>query len=683
MRLGIRAQLIGYTLATALLVGGVTIGYSIYKQRTAIHQELQTRAKTMASAVAKGLVDPFYEEDVHRLSIQLEMILRDPDVVAAIARDEFGTEIAFGADQRDRSASEPKLDLHQLRASSWEAVLPGRERNTFTAVSPVRVAGGDPIGFVCLTFTKAPALERIRSATWEQMGLLLGLFALGTVMAVALSRRFVNPIHAMVAGTKAIREGGFEVRIPYQGRDELGVLAESINSMAENLQRTTVSKDRLEQANTEVLARSKELEAQRQQLTTVNRHLEEAKVDALLATRAKSDFLANMSHEIRTPMTAILGFSENLCDGDLSKSEASYAIETIHRNGEYLLRLINDILDMSKIEAGKMEVEHVPCSPHAIVADVLSLMQVRAVTKKLALHVEFLGSIPETIQSDPTRLKQILINIIANAIKFTEEGGVRLITRFVPDAGHDEAGSPGGPHLQFDVLDTGVGMTGAQAGKLFQAFAQSDNTMTRKFGGTGLGLTISKRFAEMLGGDVTVVDSQPGRGTRFRVTITTGSLDGVRMIDEPNVVPNTAPLRPSRASQTGDPLDCRVLLAEDGPDNQRLISFVLEKAGAQVTVAENGQVAFDQAMAAKSEGKPFDVILMDMQMPVLDGYQATMALRAKSYDGPIMALTAHAMATDREKCINSGCDDFATKPIDRKKLIEMIRAHLRPAATTS
>ncbi len=280
---------------------------------------------------------------------------------------------------------------------------------------------------------------------------------------------------------------------------------------------------------------------------------------------------------------------------------------------------------------------------------------------------------PETIQNDPTRLKQILVNLIGNAIKFTETGGVRLVTRFVDDGAE--------PNIQFDVVDTGLGMTKEQVGKLFQAFTQADTSTTRKFGGTGLGLMISKRLAEMLGGDITI-ESKPGEGSTFRVTINTGSLDGVKMIADPLSATIITPDMTATAPSTDQPaLEGRcILLAEDGPDNQRLITHFLKKAGAEVTVKENGKLAADAALAARDEGNPFDVILMDMQMPVMDGYEATGLLRQKGYTAPIIALTAHAMAGDRQKCINAGCDDYATKPIGRKKLIETIRQHLAAPA---
>ncbi|MFQ5425350.1 MAG: PAS domain S-box protein [Phycisphaerae bacterium] len=404
-------------------------------------------------------------------------------------------------------------------------------------------------------------------------------------------------------------------------------------------------------------------------LERANESLRVANHAAEAANRAKSEFLANMSHEIRTPMTAILGFTENLLDAELPAPERRQAIHTIRRNGKHLLELINDILDLSKIEAGKMDVERLRCFPCRVLADIVSLVRVRVEAKRLAFDVEYAGPIPEMIRTDPTRLRQILINLIGNAVKFTETGIIRLEVRFV------EADPP---MLRFDVVDTGIGMDGEHASELFKPFMQADSSTTRKFGGTGLGLAISKRLAQMLGGDVVLVESQLGIGTRFRATVATGPLCGVTMLTDPMAATVIADKRaPARSEGDGVHLcDCRILLAEDGPDNQRLISHVLRKAGAEVMVVENGQLAVDVALACHGTGEPFDIILMDMQMPVLDGYQATAALRSRDYIGPIIALTAHAMAGDRDKCLQAGCDDYATKPIQRKKLIATIQARL-------
>ncbi len=401
--------------------------------------------------------------------------------------------------------------------------------------------------------------------------------------------------------------------------------------------------------------------------------MKESKAAADSANQAKSEFLANMSHEIRTPMTAILGFAENMLEIDQCESERLNCVHTIRRNGEYLISIINDILDLSKIEAGKMEIEIAPCNVCQVVAEVASLMRVRADERNIALNIEFAGPIPEIICCDSTRLRQILINLIGNAIKFTDVGAVRLIARFIESPSD---GRPGltGPQMRFDVVDTGIGLTEEQASNLFQPFMQADSSTSRKFGGTGLGLTISRRFAEMLGGGLELISAEIGVGSQFRATITTGSLDNVRMLEDPmfamNLVDSSTRLSAINAT---DLIDLNILLAEDGSDNQRLISFILKKAGAVVTTVENGKLALDAALAAEESGPAFDVVLMDMQMPVMGGYEATECLRHKGYTKPIVALTAHAMEGDRQRCINSGCDDYATKPIDRKALIETIR----------
>ncbi len=319
-----------------------------------------------------------------------------------------------------------------------------------------------------------------------------------------------------------------------------------------------------------------------------------------------------------------------------------------------------------------MTVEWVPCSPCQVAAEVALLMRVRAEAKGLPFAVEYIGSVPETIHMDPTRLRQILINLVGNAIKFTDTGGVRLIIRHLREGDASL--------IQFDVVDAGLGMSEEQVARLFQPFTQADETTTRKFGGTGLGLTISKRFAGLLGGQVEVVDSREGVGTRFRATVATGSLDGVRMIEDAAAATVLANVPEGEAAREGQlPLDgFRILMAEDGPDNQRLIGYVLRKAGAEPTIVENGQLAVDAAMAACDQGpaqSAFDVILMDMQMPVLDGYSATRKLRDEGYDGTIIALTAHAMSGERQTCIDAGCTDYATKPIDRKTLLHLIASY--------
>ena len=384
---------------------------------------------------------------------------------------------------------------------------------------------------------------------------------------------------------------------------------------------------------------------------------------AAAASRAKSQFLANMSHEIRTPMTAILGFTDVLHDSVVAPTDID-AVHTIKENGNYLIHIINDVLDLSKIEAGKTELKQTSCAPHAIAADVASLMRVRSEAKGLRLDVQFDGKIPATIHCDPTQLRQILINLVGNAIKFTESGSVKLVTHLLNERGKE-------CRLQFDVIDTGIGIAEDDIKKLFLAFTQADNSMTRQFRGTGLGLTISERLVKLLGGDISV-SSVPWKGNTFSITVPTGPLDDLRLIDN-DVERSPGTVKTENAGEAQLSLcDRHILYVEDGPDNQRLISFLLKKAGATVTLAENGQAGFDLAMATKRDGYPFDVILMDMQMPVMDGYEATLKLRENDYTLPIIAITAHAMANDRQRCLDIGCDDYATKPVARKALIELV-----------
>ncbi len=385
-------------------------------------------------------------------------------------------------------------------------------------------------------------------------------------------------------------------------------------------------------------------------------------------SRAKSLFLAKMSHEIRTPMTAILGYADVLAEslaGLPCPSVVHEAVETIRTNGRHLLGLLNDVLDLSRIEAGQLMIEPARVSPVQVVEEVVSLLRVTAREKGLALDVRYETPLPETIRTDPLRLRQILVNLVGNAVKFTETGRVTVGVALERD-------KPG-RRLRFAVEDTGIGMSPDQLERIFEAFVQGDDTMTRRFGGSGLGLCVSRHLARMLGGDIEP-SSEPGRGSRFVLTIDPGPLEGVTIVQPRawiSAPPSTgsAPASPPASTLRG----LRILLAEDGVDNQRLIRFILRRAGAIVDVAEDGLEAVAKCVSASRQARPYDVILMDMQMPRLDGYGATRRLRALGVHTPIIALTAHAMSGDREKCLRAGCDAYATKPIDRDALLRLIQ----------
>jgi PAS domain S-box-containing protein len=412
-----------------------------------------------------------------------------------------------------------------------------------------------------------------------------------------------------------------------------------------------------------------------QALELANNNLSRYCQAAEAATRAKSDFLANMSHEIRTPMTAILGHAELLLEGGQNPPARRASAVAIQRNGEHLLRIINDILDLSRIEAGKLSVERTSCSPVRLLGDVKAMMQARAVAQNLAFDCEFSGPIPEQIVSDPTRLRQILINLVGNAVKFTERGEVRVVCRLETGPADDRA------RLCFDVIDTGIGIAADKRAQLFQPFVQIDNSATRRFGGTGLGLFICQHLAEALGGTIEV-DSTPGSGSRFTLALEIGPLGDLAMAGDIGAAARTLPgTEPEELS--GDEAALlsgrRILLAEDGVDNQYLISLHLRTAGIEVDIVENGRQAVDRALAAAGAGRPYDVILMDMQMPELDGYSATGTLRDENYRGRIVALTAHAMQGERKKCLAAGCDDYLSKPITRVQLLRALAANLTAA----
>ena len=451
----------------------------------------------------------------------------------------------------------------------------------------------------------------------------------------------------------------------------------------------------LEQKSRELYEINQDLQASRDELerrvAERTQQLAEAARNAEAANQSKSEFLANMSHEIRTPMTAILGYSELLLNdrNDISLGQIGIdAVQTIKRNGEHLLGIINDLLDLSKIEAGKLEPELRPCSLRGIAEDVCQLMQVRADAKGILLQLKLEATIPEKVLTDGPRLRQILVNLVGNSIKFTEQGSVQLIVR---------ASSSRRERIEFEVVDTGIGMTLEQQERLFQPFTQADSSMSRKFGGTGLGLTISKRLSEILGGGLSILDSKPNVGTRFEAWISATEVVVSRLEDQvlspsaskvgsDGLQENTFVNSSTSSGESTVPLrldGLRILLAEDGLDNQRLISYVLKKAGGNVTVAENGRVAIEATQTAKALGQPFDIILMDMQMPVFDGYQSATELRIDGYGGVIIALTAHAMSGDREKCVAAGCNDYATKPINRSELIFMIASYCQDKISSS
>lgn len=396
--------------------------------------------------------------------------------------------------------------------------------------------------------------------------------------------------------------------------------------------------------------------------------LRNANIEVENANQMKSDFLAKMSHEIRTPLAAIIGFAELLSSPDLTEAERSRNVDVIRRNSKALGQIIDDILDLSKVEAGKISIEHLEFDLTELLSDVFLLFTKKAKEKGVHFSVESSNSIPDSLISDPTRIRQILINMVSNALKFTNEGSVRVLVSWEQDV---QSPGPAAGVLTFSISDTGVGISEVQQEKLFQPFSQAEDSTARQFGGTGLGLVLSRQLAQLLGGNVHLAFSVAGRGSTFIVTL--------------KAVCPTAPLEAAPVFHLSDTSyeeslgttedypyleGVRILLAEDAPDNQLLITELLESTGAQVVVVDNGRDAVNYALKGDQH-----LILMDVQMPIMNGHEASRELRSKGYLGPIVALTAHAMVEERQRSHAVGYDDYLTKPIDSQKLIQTIRTH--------
>ena len=390
------------------------------------------------------------------------------------------------------------------------------------------------------------------------------------------------------------------------------------------------------------------------------------------ASRTKSAFLANMSHEIRTPLGAMIGFAELAQESSTPPAEQNHYISTIIRNGRQLLQIVDEILDLSKVESDRIQIEKVPFDLHRLISEVHALLNVKAFEKNLCLSMEASQDLPEYVLTDPTRLRQILINVIGNAIKFTEVGGVDVTARFLPAANNVKAGI-----LEFIIADSGIGISQAQINKLFQPFVQADESMTRKFGGTGLGLFLSRKLARLLGGDLTLKESTAGQGSKFKVEIEIETVDNMEHehSDSAHLDPHHSHNKTVPSEYKENPTyQGRILIVDDAPDNRMIVSIYLTKMGLQYELAENGLQGVDKALHQK-----FDLVLMDIQMPELDGFEAVKMLRTQNYNGPIIALTAHAMKGDKERCLKRGFDDYLSKPLSKESLRHTIKKYLHKA----
>jgi signal transduction histidine kinase/ActR/RegA family two-component response regulator len=503
------------------------------------------------------------------------------------------------------------------------------------------------------------AFGRLQVLMFALLGLIGAVYATFQLLVGRRLKRIARYFHHASENDEGIR---FE-SLPIKARDEIGLLAENFNRLGkklENLYKTLEAKVR--QRTAELQRANSSLHQKVRQCRQAEEQAQVLAHEAMSANRAKSEFLANMSHEIRTPMNSVMGFSEVLSEDDLTADQREY-VQMITSNSRALLELINDILDYSKIEAGKLHVETRQCNIGQILEELESMLRPLAVQNQIDFEILQCGVIPEIIKTDPLRLRQCLINLITNAIKFTQQGHVYVNVTLKL---HDEE-----PFIHFDIEDTGIGIEKDKLSVVFDSFTQEDGATTRKFGGTGLGLAITKKLSELMGGRVSLT-SEKGAGSVFSIVIPAG-VDWTEkdkklwnkyyQVDEINEL--------DRIEKGNEMFNGKILVAEDNPSNQKLITILLQKMGLEVTISDDGQKAVE-----KCAEESFDLILMDMQMPNMNGYDATRQLRSQGLETPIIAVTANAMMGDEEKCLDAGCDGYISKPIDRNRLSEVIGQYI-------
>jgi len=656
-----RKATLGALMIIVLCIGAMS-ALSILQMNRFASRDQEKSAHTQIKGIVLASQLPMNVGDYDEVQRILQSVLdSDNQIISCNVYDSHGQLIADvhnGAPDRSgltykREIKPVEMDLglemdHGMDSVGFHEVI---DSDTHEAVSNT----GYAVGRIELKLSSAAMESALRSQIFYTLtiGFVFGLVAL--LIGSVIVKYELGRLDSLMGAAEKLSKGDYTHETPFLGDDEVGGLGRAFERMRLAVRQHGLD---LHELN----------ESLQFMVDEQTRDLSAAVQEATNANNSKTDFLANMSHEIRTPMTAILGYTELLEIGGCSEQERKDYIKIIQRNGHFLLSIINDILDLTKVEAGKMTIERIECDLAVLIEEVMSMMRVRSDAKDIELKLQYKTRIPRNALVDPLRTRQILTNLVGNAIKFTDQGSIEIVVGC--DAIDGTVESP----LWMEVHDTGIGIAPEQLSKLFHSFQQADSTMTRRYGGSGLGLCISKSLAMLQGGDVTA-RSVPDQGSVFTVRLDPGVSESIEWYQPEKFEPEPLIEAESAGVHTGGAkpaplIGIRILLAEDGPDNQRLISHVLRKAGAEISVANNGQIAVDEFVKAQSGPEPFDLILMDMQMPKMDGYTATAFLRKQGYSIPIMALTAHAMSGDRQRCMDAGCDDYSTKPINRVELIE-------------